>query len=64
MMKIRDTQAFKRMDHIQQRITLIQRKRVTDSVKMLKTIGVEKWETLNKGWSPYMKELVKELAGI
>ena len=61
-MKIQDTREFQQMDYIAQKIALKQRKKITDSVAMLKTVGIEKWETLNKDLPNRLKNIVKELA--
>lgn len=63
-MKIQDTQAFQAMDYVQQKIAVMQRKKIADSVAMLKTVGIEKWETLNKDLPNRLKNIVKELAAV
>lgn len=63
-MKIQDTKAFKAMDYVQQKIVIMQRKKIADSVTMLKTVGIEKWETLNKDLPNRLKNIVKELAAV
>jgi len=65
-MKIQDTQAFQSMDAIQQRITLMaeSRKKINDSVLLLKNVGLERWEKLNNLSVNRWKNIVKELAAV
>lgn len=62
--KIEDTKAFQQMSVIQQKITLMpdSRKKITDSVILLKNIGLERWEKLNNLSINRWKNIVKELA--
>jgi len=62
--KIEDTKAFQQMSAIQQKITLMpdSRKKITDSVILLKNIGLERWEKLNNLSINRWKNIVKELA--
>jgi len=62
--KIEDTKAFQQMSVIQQKITLMpdSRKKITDSVLLLKNIGLERWEKLNNLSINRWKNIVKELA--
>lgn len=63
-MKIQDTQAFQRMDAVQQKITMMaeSRKKITDSTLLLQNIGLERWEKLSTGLPNSWKNIVKELA--
>lgn len=63
-MKIQDTQAFRNMDIIQQKITMMHqnRKTITDSALLLQGIGLERWEKLSTGLPDHWKNIVKELA--
>jgi len=65
-MKIQDTQAFKKMDAVQQKIATLPKSRtiITDSAKLLKNVGLDKWETLSKSLSERWKNIVKELAAV
>lgn len=65
-MKIQDTQAFQRMDVIQQKITMMHqnRKTITDSALLLQNIGLERWEKLSTGLPNRWKNIVKELAAV
>lgn len=65
-MKIQNTQAFQSMDAIQQRITLMaeSRKKINDSVLLLKNVGLERWEKLNNLSVNRWKNIVKELAAV
>lgn len=63
-MKIQNTQAFQRMDTIQQKITMMHqnRKTITDSALLLQNIGLERWEKLSTSLPNQWKNIVKELA--
>lgn len=65
-MKIQETQAFQRMDVIQQKITMMHqnRKTITDSALLLQNIGLERWEKLSTGLPNRWKNIVKELATV
>lgn len=65
-MKIQDTQAYNQMDAVQQKIVTMSqnRKRLLDSAKLLKNVGLAKWENLSVGLSERWKNIVKELAAV
>ena len=65
-MKIQDTQAFQRMDAVQQKITMMaeSRKKITDSTLLLQNIGLERWEKLSQHLPNRWKNIVKELAAV
>lgn len=65
-MKIQDTEAYKKMDAIQQKVTLMtnSRKQIYDNVEILKTIGLELWEQRNNLPVNRWKNIVKELAAV
>lgn len=65
-MKIQDTEAYKKMDAIQQQIstTAQSRKTITDSAILLKNIGLERWEKLSNHLPNRWKNIVKELAAV
>lgn len=64
--KIEDTKAFQQMSVIQQKVTLMpdSRKKIADSVILLKNIGLERWEKLNNLSINRWKNIVKELATV
>lgn len=63
---IKETQAFKNADKIQQCIISMpqQRKRIIHGVFLLQNVGLERWETLSKDLPMVFKRIIKELAAI
>lgn len=64
IMKIEDTQAYKRMNDTQQRVTLMRSsiQRISNNVGILKTIGLDRWEKVSTGLPNRWKSIVKEIA--
>lgn len=60
---IEQTQAFKRMDCIQQRITVMasSRKTIRYHLELLRNVGMERWQQLNTALPERWKNIVVEL---
>lgn len=63
-MKIQDTQAFKAMDGVQQKVAVQNRLTINHSAILLKNVGLERWEKLSNHLPNRWKNIVKELAAV
>lgn len=63
-MKIQDTQAFKAMDGVQQKVAVQNRLTINHSAILLKNVGLERWEKLSNHLPNRWKNIVKELAAM
>ncbi|HLT52759.1 MAG TPA: hypothetical protein VKZ97_02655 [Flavobacteriaceae bacterium] len=63
-MKIQDTQAFKAMDGVQQKVAVQNRSTINHSALLLKNVGTERWEKLSNHLPNRWKNIVKELAAV
>lgn len=63
-MKIQDTQAFKAMDGVQQKVAVQNRSTINHSALLLKNVGLERWEKLSNHLPTKWKNIVKELAAV